>query len=184
MIDLRLTYSVPEDYPELWQKWTRKFRGSGSEKRVKALRVMGKAFVALYVIMYLVLGWACLITSPTVAIGYVFSTAICFILVSAYRKWRNEPRPYEVFDMKPLVPKKDLTYGKSLPSRHTFCAFLIATLIATIFRSFIGVIALLLAAALAWIRVMEGVHFPRDVFLGAVVGIISGIACTASLLVG
>ena len=49
---------------------------------------------------------------------------ISFILLSIVRDRINKPRPYEVFDLEPIINKK--TSGHSFPSRHIFCMFLIA----------------------------------------------------------
>ena len=47
-----------------------------------------------------------------------------FIAVSVFRYIVNRPRPYEKFDMPPVIPKD--THGRSFPSRHVFSAFIIA----------------------------------------------------------
>ncbi len=171
------------DYPERWERWTRRFRGRGSVKRVKALRIADKVIVALFVLLYLLMAWGCVGATPGAVIGYLATTAVCFGLVGLFRRWRDEPRPYEVFDIKPLVPKKDLKRGRSFPSRHAFCAFLIATMYAIVFRSAGGMVPLLLAALLGCMRVLEGVHFPRDVVVGAVLGVVAGFVCIAALIV-
>ena len=119
-MNLRILYSVPPDYPEHWKQWTKRFRGKGSVRRKKALRITAKILVAFFAGLYLLLAWGCIATTPAAIIGYVGSTGFCFGLMSLFRKWRNEPRPYEVFDLKPLVPKAELKHGQSLPSRHTF----------------------------------------------------------------
>ena len=47
-----------------------------------------------------------------------------FVAVSVFRYIVNRPRPYEKFDMPPVIPKD--THGRSFPSRHVFSAFIIA----------------------------------------------------------
>lgn len=173
---------VPADYPERWSRWTKRFRGRGSDGRVKALRVADKVIVVLFVAMYVLMAVGCAGAMPAAVIGYVASTAACFVAMGLIRRWLNAPRPYEVFDIKPLVPKKDLKSGRSFPSRHAFCAFLIATMFAIVFQSVAGMVPLLLAAALGVVRVLEGVHFPRDVVAGAVLGVAAGFACTAAMV--
>ncbi len=173
---------VPADYPERWRRWTRWFRGRGSDRRVKALRAADKAIVVLFVAMYVLMAVGSARAMPAAIIGYVASTAACFVAMGLVRRWRNAPRPYEAFDIKPLVPKKDLKIGRSFPSRHAFCAFLIATMFAVVFRSFGGMVPLLLATALGVARVLEGVHFPRDVVAGAVLGVAAGFACIAAMV--
>ena len=48
----------------------------------------------------------------------------CFIIVTAFRYMIGRKRPYEKFDVPPVIPKD--TKGKSFPSRHVFSAFMIA----------------------------------------------------------
>ncbi|OJF91540.1 phosphatase PAP2 family protein [Alkalibacterium sp. 20] len=98
--------------------------------------------------------------------------AISFILVSIFRNFVNAPRPYEVNDTKPTI-KKD-TKGKSFPSRHVFSVFVVASTLYFISQP-LGIVLILAGILLAFIRVIGGVHFPRDVIAGAVIGIISGV---------
>lgn len=171
---------VPTDYAERWRRWTKWFRGRRSAGRVRALRVVGKALVVVFVALYLLLAWAFVQTSPSFGIGFFASTALCFVAMGLLRRWLNWPRPYEVFDIKPLVPRKDGQGGRSFPSRHAFSAFLIATMFAIVLQSFVGTVPLLLAALLACARVLEGVHFPRDVVAGAVLGVAAAFACVVA----
>lgn len=98
--------------------------------------------------------------------------AVGFVLLSIYRAKVNAPRPYEVFDTPPLVPKN--TRGNSFPSRHVFSAFIIATS-AVQFFPVLGVILYICGVLLAVTRVLAGVHFPKDVIAGAAVGIGFGL---------
>ena len=102
----------------------------------------------------------------------VIIPGISFILLSVLRDRINSPRPYEVFDLKPIINKK--TSGHSFPSRHIFCMFLIA---ATVFRycPAAGLVIGLAGLGLAVTRVLGGVHFLRDVTAGALIGAGCGI---------
>ena len=102
----------------------------------------------------------------------VIIPGISFILLSILRDRINSPRPYEVFDLKPIINKK--TSGHSFPSRHIFCMFLIAVTV-FYFYHLAGVLIGLVGAALAVNRVMGGVHFVKDVVAGAFCGIFCGI---------
>lgn len=97
---------------------------------------------------------------------------ISFVLLSIVRHMINAPRPYEVFDIEPIINKK--TAGHSLPSRHIFSIFVIST---TVFYYYpiAGVLIGLTGVALAMNRVMGGVHFIRDVVTGALTGIGCGL---------
>lgn len=99
--------------------------------------------------------------------------AASFALLSCFRSLYSAKRPYEVLDIRPLLPKK--TTGKSFPSRHVFSAFMIGMTHFAICRP-TGILICALGAALAYIRVVCGVHFPKDTAAGALLGILSGCA--------
>ena len=102
----------------------------------------------------------------------IFVPAISFVLVTVIRRIINAPRPYEKFEMSPVIEKD--TKGKSFPSRHVFSIFVIAV---TIFYSHPGpgIVIGLMGVAMAVIRVLGGVHEPIDVIAGALIGILSGV---------
>lgn len=95
-----------------------------------------------------------------------------FILVTVVRALINAQRPYEKYNYTPVVHKE--TRGKSFPSRHTVSAFIIAMAFMYIQPS-LGIIMLFVAATIAVIRVLAGVHFIRDVISGAALGVIIGV---------
>ena len=93
------------------------------------------------------------------------------IIVSIIRVIVNAKRPYEAYDYTPAVNKN--TRGKSFPSRHTVCAFIIAMAFLYI-QTKIGVIMLIIATVIGITRVLAGVHYIRDVIGGAAIGIAVG----------
>lgn len=97
---------------------------------------------------------------------------ISFVLLSIFRTYVNSPRPYEVLDIQPLIDKD--TKGKSFPSRHVFSIFVIAMTIYN-FYPLLGFILIFLGVILAILRVISGVHFPKDVIVGALVGIVTSV---------
>lgn len=99
---------------------------------------------------------------------------VSFILLSVLRKAIDAKRPYEVFGLDPIIPKK--TKGKSFPSRHVFSIFVIGmTFLAVLKSPVFGIVILIMGVFLAIIRVVSGVHFPRDVIAGMILGILSGV---------
>ncbi len=102
--------------------------------------------------------------------------AVSFVLLSVFRRTVNFPRPYEVFEMPPVIPKS--TKGKSFPSRHVFCVAIIGVtaLYALPKLPVIGIIILVIAVLMAVLRVCSGVHFPRDVIAGFLCGVLMGAA--------
>ena len=95
-----------------------------------------------------------------------------FLFATILRAIINAPRPYEVYDYTPVVRKP--TKGKSFPSRHTAGAFIIAMAFLSVSFS-LGVIMMIIAMAIAIIRIMAGVHFVRDVVFGAAMSLIIGV---------
>ena len=100
---------------------------------------------------------------------YLFIPASGFVILSFLRKKINAPRPYEEWNIKPLLDRDSL--GQSMPSRHVFSASIIS--MACFHASLsLGIILLVLSAFLGLVRVLGGVHYPKDV----VVGYTSGLA--------
>ena len=103
---------------------------------------------------------------------YVFIPVSGFVILSFLRKKINAPRPYEVWEIVPLLDRD--SSGKSMPSRHVFSATIIS--MACLHASLsVGVILLVLSAFLGLVRVLGGVHYPQDVLIGYACGLIWGI---------
>ena len=103
---------------------------------------------------------------------YVFIPASGFVILSLLRKKINAPRPYEEWDIKPLLDRD--SPGQSMPSRHVFSATIIS--MACLHASLsVGVILLVLSAFLGLVRVLGGVHYPKDVVVGYICGLAWGV---------
>ena len=103
---------------------------------------------------------------------YLFVPASGFVILSFLRKKINAPRPYEEWDIKPLLDRD--SPGQSMPSRHVFSATIIS--MACLHASLsVGVISLVLSALLGLVRVLGGVHFPKDVVVGYICGLAWGV---------
>ena len=102
----------------------------------------------------------------------IFVPGISFVLVSFARKKIGAPRPYEIWNETPLISKEST--GNSFPSRHAFSVFVIAMTRYYAIRPN-GLMLLPVGIALAVLRVLGGVHFPKDVAAGAAIGILAGV---------
>ena len=103
---------------------------------------------------------------------YVFIPASGFVILSLLRKKINAPRPYEVWEIVPLLDRD--SPGQSMPSRHVFSATIIS--MACLHASLsVGVILLVLSAFLGLVRVLGGVHYPKDVVVGYICGLVWGV---------
>ena len=103
---------------------------------------------------------------------YVFIPASGFVILSFLRKKINAPRPYEEWDIKHLLDRD--SPGQSMPSRHVFSATIIS--MACLHASLsVGVILLVLSALLGLVRVLGGVHYPKDVVVGYICALVWGV---------
>ena len=108
----------------------------------------------------------------TLVVRCIAVPAIAFVALSLFRRAVNAPRPYEVLAIEPLIAKD--TRGKSFPSRHTFSMFMIA-LTWAVWQPAVGVVLAVASVAMACVRVLGGVHFPRDVIAGAAFAAIAAV---------
>ena len=103
---------------------------------------------------------------------YLFVPASGFVILSLLRKKINAPRPYEEWTIKPLLDRD--SPGQSMPSRHVFSATIIS--MACFHASLsLGIILLVLSAFLGLVRVLGGVHYPKDVVIGYICGLVWGL---------
>ena len=103
---------------------------------------------------------------------YLFIPASGFVILSFLRKKINAPRPYEVWEIVPLLDRD--SPGQSMPSRHVFSASIIS--MACLHASLsVGVILLVFSALLGLVRVLGRVHFPKDVVIGYICGLVWGV---------
>ena len=128
--------------------------------------VMPIVYLTLLVITYLREGFG------KQDLMYVFIPASGFVILSFLRKKINASRPYEEWNIKPLLDRD--SPGQSMPSRHVFSATIIS--MACLHASLtMGMICLTLSAFLGLVRVLGGVHFPKDVVVGYICGLVWGV---------
>lgn len=155
-------FSPKPTYPAWYARISAPFHGNPDAPRI--LNALDKGLVGIIALVYIgTLVWLAFLaatTGDTRIWKALLVPAVSFVLVSIFRKAVNTPRPYEVFDIDPLI-KKD-THGKSFPSRHLFSAAIIAFALWWVNPIF-GAIALIACAVVGFCRIAGGVHFPRDI---------------------
>ena len=163
-------------YMKNYQEWYDHIAGNIENKPflLSLLRTFNRFMTVVMPIVYLTL----LVTTyfqegfGKQVLIYVFISATGFVILSLLRKKINAPRPYEEWDIKPLLDRD--SPGQSMPSRHVFSATIIS--MACLHASLsVGVILLVLSALLGLVRVLGGVHYPKDVVVGYMCALVWGV---------
>ena len=154
-----------------YEKWSAPFRRN--EKALKGLTYLNRGMTALVFAAYPLLLLYLFVTESKKCFPCVLIPAVSFVLVSLFRRWYSAGRPYELLDITPLIPKD--TRGKSFPSRHVFSVFIIGMTFSYVKRT-LGLAVFFIGILTAFVRVIGGVHFPKDVAAGAALGVLFGLA--------
>ena len=96
--------------------------------------------------------------------GYIVST----IITQGAKRIFKRDRPFVTY---PDIVKKSDGGGYSMPSGHTSAAFCTATSLSLLFpKWYVIAPAYLWAVSVGYARMYQGVHYPSDVLVGAIVG--------------
>ena len=159
-----------------YQEWYDHIAGKIENKPIflRLLRAFNRFMTVVMPMIYLIL---LAITYIQQGLGkkiwiYLFIPASGFVILSFLRKKINAPRPYEEWTIKPLLDRD--SPGQSMPSRHVFSATIIS--MACLHASLtMGMICLTLSALFGLVRVLGGVHFPKDVLVGYICAFVWGV---------
>lgn len=143
-----------------------------NETLSEGLRILSifASLVSVYAVGYMLV--ESFLVSWERALRLALMLAVPFVLVSVVRALVKAPRPYELYDFYEKKPHR--TVGKGFPSRHAFSAFAIAVAMLAFHATFAYAL-LLLAVVLCFCRYLLGIHFPRDLVAGALIGVASSI---------
>jgi len=96
--------------------------------------------------------------------GYILSA----IITHGTKRIVQRDRPFVTYS---FIEKRDAGGSYSFPSGHTSSAFQSATALSILYpKWYVIVPSYLWATSVGWARMYQGVHYPSDVFIGAVVG--------------
>lgn len=156
-------------YAERYGRWAAPWRAH--PRALAALSWANRLIVWLFYGAYGVLLVKAPLTAPLAAVALAAVPAAGFALLSVARERVNAPRPYEGGGLVPLLSRDG--QGRSFPSRHAFSAFTIASCWWYVSPP-ASAMLLVAGVLLGLIRVGGGVHYPRDVVVGALCGIAIG----------
>ena len=163
-------------YMKNYQEWYDHIAGNIKNRPflLSLLRTFNRFMTAVMPIIYLtLLATTYLQQGLGKQVGiYLFIPASGFVILSFLRKKINAPRPYEGWDINSLLDRD--SPGQSMPSRHVFSATIISMVCLHASLS-VGLILLILSAILGLVRVLGGVHYPKDVLIGYACGLVWGV---------
>lgn len=111
-----------------YQEWYDKRKSSllRHPQLLQLMRVFNRMMTVLMPLAYLTLLGASFISKGLGKdlVTYIMVPASGFVLLTLVRKWINQPRPYEAWEIIPLLDKDSA--GNSMPSRHVFSATIIS----------------------------------------------------------
>lgn len=162
--------TIMKNYAEYYNKLTDNLQNKPTA--IRCLQAINSLLTKIMYLVYPLMLVYLFCTQSSRVTAFILIPAISFVLVSFARKLLNSPRPYETWDITPLILKN--TKGNSMPSRHVFSATIISMALLRL-HIILGIFFLILSLAIAICRVLGGVHYPRDVIAGFLVGIASGL---------
>lgn len=127
-----------------------------------------RIFYGLYPLAWIYL----LLTKNTKSLRFFLVPFVTFIFTTLLRKIINAKRPYEKYDIHPLIANDKK--GESFPSRHTLSLLIIALAFYSL-SPLLGGIIFGMALVLGLVRVVAGIHFPRDILAALIISLVFGI---------
>jgi membrane-associated phospholipid phosphatase len=97
------------------------------------------------------------------------SVLVSMVVTQSVKRIIDRRRPFATYAF--IVKRDDESPKYAMPSGHTSSVFCTATSLALRYRQWYVVVpAYLYAGSVAWARMYQGVHYPSDVLVGALVG--------------
>lgn len=157
-------------YRQTYEKISAPFRAS--ENAMHMVRLTDHILTYMMYVLYPVLLVILFVTHDAHLLKAVLIPGTGFVLVTLIRRLINRPRPYAAYQIPAIIHKDK--QGESMPSRHAFSAAVISMAFYAVYPA-AGIILLVLSALECVIRVIGGVHYPEDVIIGYLAGVIMGM---------
>lgn len=171
---LALFYTFPHD-PE----WSRLIRGNGEhQKLAKGIGAWGN--VAQYNVLIVLVIWLCGEIWKSnylrrLAMMTVVATILAGVFCNAFRFSLGRPRPFTGEPCMAFHGPQPKARFHGFPSGHVSTAFGTAVPVLIALPE-VGVPVTLFAAGMSWARMCDRQHYPSDVWVGAWIGTLFGIA--------
>jgi len=134
---------------------------------IQAINTHGVWLLVLFIVFYEVF----VVKSSEVALHLVLSVVAALVFSVVVKELFLVPRPF-ILDGE--IPKAGLAPFSSLPSTHTAVAFALATAV-TLHQKSLGVMLFTIAALFSIGRVLANVHYPLDIILGMLIGVLTSV---------
>jgi undecaprenyl-diphosphatase len=119
--------------------------------------------------VFIILAWL-LTKRKKVLFRLLFLYAIQSAVAYSIKFLVNRKRPLIFLETVTQLPKSQgEILDPSFPSAHTFCVFMMATLLAAWFPRY-RILFYIAAGFIGWTRIYLGLHYPTDVLVGALLG--------------
>ena len=157
------------NYLKFYEELTKNYQ---TDEKKKLLRLCNKIVTNTYYIVYPLLLLYLFVIQSEKLLPTILIPLFSIVAITLLRKVLARPRPYEEYPIDQILEKE--TQHNAMPSRHVFSASIIAMMYFSV-SPILACILLVLAAIEGYIRVVGGVHYPRDVIVGYFLGVFFGL---------
>ena len=157
------------NYLKFYEELTKNYQ---TDAKRNQLRLCNKIVTGVFYVIYPILLLYLFIIQSEKLLPTILIPLLSIVGITLLRKVLACPRPYEEYPIDQILEKE--SQHNAMPSRHVFSASIIAMMCFTI-SPLLACILLVLAALEGYIRVVGGVHYPRDVIVGYLLGALFGL---------
>ena len=157
------------NYLKFYEELTKNYQ---TDTKRNQLRLCNKIVTNTYYVVYPFLLLYLFVKQNEKLLPTILIPLLSIVAITLLRKVLAYPRPYEEYPIDQILEKE--TQHNAMPSRHVFSATIIAMMCFSV-SPILACILLVLAALEGYIRVVGGVHYPRDVIVGYLLGVFFGL---------